>query len=152
MNRPGPPSPRCPSWSPLRSDTYSPFCLIGAFKQMRCHSRVHVYVQALVFDFGSEVYLWHGHDVSGSGRAVALQLTQQVWVGAYDYSNCRVNPLDPTQSNPSTQLWVHAAGTLTVVGGDAAEQSSWLSNISLLYGTTDNNNVDERFRKITVDI
>ncbi|XP_016896254.1 supervillin-like isoform X3 [Cynoglossus semilaevis] len=60
--------------------------------------------EALVFDFGSEVYLWHGHDVSGSGRAVALQLTQQVWVGAYDYSNCRVNPLDPTQSNPSTQL------------------------------------------------
>lgn len=63
-----------------------------------------VCVQALVFDFGSEVYLWHGQDVSLSSRNVALQLTHQVWVGAYDYSNCRVNPLDPTQCNPSIPL------------------------------------------------
>uniref|UniRef100_A0A673ACV2 Supervillin c n=1 Tax=Sphaeramia orbicularis TaxID=375764 RepID=A0A673ACV2_9TELE len=59
--------------------------------------------EALVFDFGSEVYLWHGQDVSLSRRNVALQLTHQVWVGVYDYSNCRVNPLDPTQCNPSIQ-------------------------------------------------
>lgn len=60
--------------------------------------------EALVFDFGSEVYLWHGQDVSLSRKNIALQLTHQVWVGAYDYSNCRVNPLDPTQCNPSIQL------------------------------------------------
>nr|XP_046271575.1 supervillin isoform X2 [Scatophagus argus] len=60
--------------------------------------------EALVFDFGSEVYLWHGQDVSHSRRNVALQLTHQVWVGAYDYSNCRVNPLDPTHCNPSIPL------------------------------------------------
>ncbi|XP_038561119.1 supervillin isoform X3 [Micropterus salmoides] len=60
--------------------------------------------EALVFDFGSEVYLWQGQDVSLSRKTVALQLTHQVWVGAYDYSNCRVNPLDPTQCNPSTPL------------------------------------------------
>ncbi|KAM4598323.1 supervillin [Polymixia lowei] len=60
--------------------------------------------EALVFDFGSEVYLWHGKDVSPSNRKVALQLAQQVWGGAYDYSNCRVNPLDPTHCNPSIQL------------------------------------------------
>uniref|UniRef100_A0A3P9NVT4 Supervillin c n=1 Tax=Poecilia reticulata TaxID=8081 RepID=A0A3P9NVT4_POERE len=59
--------------------------------------------EVLVFDFGSEVYLWHGRDVSPSRRSVALQLTHQVWVGEYDYSNCRVNPLDPTQCNPSVQ-------------------------------------------------
>ncbi|XP_049416405.1 supervillin isoform X2 [Epinephelus fuscoguttatus] len=59
--------------------------------------------EALVFDFGSEVYLWHGQDVSLSRRNIALQLTHQVWVGAYDYSNCRVNPLDPTQCNPNSQ-------------------------------------------------
>jgi len=63
-----------------------------------------------VFDFGSEVYLWHGQDVSLMRRNVALQLTHQVWVGPYDYSNCRVNPLDPTQRNPSIQLCVHTAG------------------------------------------
>ncbi|XP_047428013.1 supervillin isoform X2 [Mugil cephalus] len=60
--------------------------------------------EALVFDFGSEVYLWHGRDVSPGRRNVALQLTNQVWVGPYDYSNCRVNPLDPAQCNPSIKL------------------------------------------------
>ncbi|KAM3863947.1 supervillin [Diretmus argenteus] len=60
--------------------------------------------ETLVFDFGSEVYLWHGQDVSVSSRNIALQLAQQVWVGAYDYRNCKVNPLDPTHSNPSIQL------------------------------------------------
>uniref|UniRef100_UPI0037E86EEB supervillin n=1 Tax=Semicossyphus pulcher TaxID=241346 RepID=UPI0037E86EEB len=60
--------------------------------------------EALVFDFGGEVYLWSGQDVSPSRRNVALQLTHQVWVGAYDYSNCRVNPLDPTQCNPGIPL------------------------------------------------
>ncbi|XP_060921260.1 supervillin isoform X2 [Labrus mixtus] len=60
--------------------------------------------EALVFDFGSEVYLWTGQNVSPSRMNVALHLTHQVWVGAYDYSNCRVNPLDPTQSNPGIPL------------------------------------------------
>ncbi|XP_035470134.2 supervillin isoform X3 [Scophthalmus maximus] len=60
--------------------------------------------EALVFDFGSEVYLWQGRDVSVGRRSVALHLTHQVWAGAYDYSNCRVNPLDPTQCNPGIQL------------------------------------------------
>uniref|UniRef100_A0A3Q2CYJ1 Supervillin c n=1 Tax=Cyprinodon variegatus TaxID=28743 RepID=A0A3Q2CYJ1_CYPVA len=64
--------------------------------------------EVLLFDFGSEVYLWQGRDVSVSRRNVALQLTHQVWVGEYDYSNCRVNPLDPTRCNPSMQLYVHA--------------------------------------------
>ncbi|XP_036794080.1 supervillin isoform X10 [Oncorhynchus mykiss] len=59
--------------------------------------------EALVFDFGSEVYLWHGKDVASGDRSVAVQLAQQVWGGPYDYSNCRVNPLDPTHCNPSIQ-------------------------------------------------
>ncbi|CAB1341639.1 unnamed protein product [Coregonus sp. 'balchen'] len=45
--------------------------------------------EALVFDFGSEVYLWHGKDVAPGDRSVAVQLAQQVWGGPYDYSNCR---------------------------------------------------------------
>ncbi|XP_031689802.1 supervillin-like isoform X4 [Oncorhynchus kisutch] len=59
--------------------------------------------EALVFDFGSEVYLWHGKDVVPGDRSVAVQLAQQVWGGPYDYSNCRVNPLDPTHCNPSIE-------------------------------------------------
>ncbi|XP_034046116.1 supervillin [Thalassophryne amazonica] len=60
--------------------------------------------EALLFDFGSEVYLWYGKDVSLCRRNVALQLTHQVWAGAYDYSNCPVNPLDPTHCNSSISL------------------------------------------------
>ncbi|XP_031427263.1 supervillin isoform X3 [Clupea harengus] len=55
--------------------------------------------QTLVFDFGSEVYLWHGKDVTPGDRKVALLLAQQVWAGPYDYSNCRVNPLDVSATN-----------------------------------------------------
>ncbi|XP_036445253.1 supervillin isoform X4 [Colossoma macropomum] len=59
--------------------------------------------QTLLFDFGGELYLWHGKDVSPSDRKLALQLAQQVWTGAYDYSNCRINPLDPFGSNAQIQ-------------------------------------------------
>ncbi|XP_029946101.1 supervillin-like isoform X2 [Salarias fasciatus] len=59
--------------------------------------------EVLVFDFGSEVYLWHGQDVPQRRRSVALQLTRQVWAGAYDYSNCGVNPLDSTGSDPGAR-------------------------------------------------
>ncbi|XP_030649796.1 supervillin [Chanos chanos] len=55
--------------------------------------------QTLLFDFGSELYLWHGKDVGPSDRKLALQLAQQVWGGPYDYSNCRINPLDPSGTN-----------------------------------------------------
>ncbi|XP_060758018.1 supervillin isoform X2 [Neoarius graeffei] len=59
--------------------------------------------QSLLFDFGSELYLWHGKDASPSNRKLALYLAQQVWSGDYDYSNCRMNPLDPFGSNPQIQ-------------------------------------------------
>ncbi|KAI1887252.1 hypothetical protein AGOR_G00187960 [Albula goreensis] len=52
--------------------------------------------EVLLFDFGSEVYVWLGKDVPQSHRKVALQLGRQVWGGPYDYSNCRVNPLNPS--------------------------------------------------------
>ncbi|XP_076856294.1 supervillin isoform X2 [Brachyhypopomus gauderio] len=55
--------------------------------------------EALVFDFGSEVYVWTGKDVPLSDRKVAVQLGKQLWGGAYDYSTCRVNPLDPSSAN-----------------------------------------------------
>lgn len=78
-------------------------CWISVFFRVG-FSRLRPCVQVLLFDFGSEVYLWQGRDVPPCRRGVALQLTQQVWSGAYDYSNCRVNPLDPTRCNPSMPL------------------------------------------------
>lgn len=55
--------------------------------------------EVLVFDFGSEVYVWHGKDVSLSDRKVAVKLGKQLYSGSYDYSNCRVNPLDASCAN-----------------------------------------------------
>ncbi|XP_056285086.1 supervillin [Pseudoliparis swirei] len=50
--------------------------------------------EVLVFDFGSEVYVWHGKDVSLGDRKVAVKLGKQLYSGSFDYSGCRVNPLD----------------------------------------------------------
>nr|XP_029134943.1 LOW QUALITY PROTEIN: supervillin-like [Labrus bergylta] len=50
--------------------------------------------EVLVFDFGSEVYVWHGKDVSLGDRKVAVKLGKQLYSGSYDFSNCRVNPLN----------------------------------------------------------
>ncbi|XP_048859113.1 supervillin isoform X3 [Brienomyrus brachyistius] len=57
----------------------------------------------LVFDFGTEVYVWHGSDAPQSDRKLALQLGRQMWGGGYDYSNCRVNPLDPLNCSPGSR-------------------------------------------------
>ncbi|XP_066554646.1 supervillin isoform X2 [Amia ocellicauda] len=55
--------------------------------------------EVLVFDFGSEVYVWHGKEVSLGDRKLAVQLGKQLWNGPYDYSNCGVNPLDSSGMN-----------------------------------------------------
>lgn len=60
--------------------------------------------QVLVFDFGSEVYVWHGKDVPLSDRKVAVKLGKQLYSGSYDYSNCRVNPLDASCTNKDAPL------------------------------------------------
>ncbi|XP_034050636.1 supervillin [Thalassophryne amazonica] len=55
--------------------------------------------EVLVFDFGSEVYVWHGKDVPLGDRKVAVKLGKQLFNGSYDYSTCRVNPLDASSTN-----------------------------------------------------
>ncbi|XP_061822730.1 supervillin-like isoform X2 [Nerophis lumbriciformis] len=55
--------------------------------------------EVLVFDFGSEVYVWHGKDVSLGDRKVAVKLGKQLYSGSYDYSSCRVNPFDASCTN-----------------------------------------------------
>ncbi|KAJ8272470.1 hypothetical protein GJAV_G00089460 [Gymnothorax javanicus] len=56
--------------------------------------------EVLVFDFGSEVYVWHGKDVTLRQKKVAFQLAKHLWNGTFDYSNCDINPLDPGECNP----------------------------------------------------
>ncbi|XP_043109381.1 supervillin a isoform X21 [Puntigrus tetrazona] len=55
--------------------------------------------EVLVFDFGSEVYVWHGKEVTLTQRKVAFQLAKHLWNGTFDYTNCDINPLDPGECN-----------------------------------------------------
>ncbi|KAI5092839.1 supervillin, partial [Silurus meridionalis] len=55
--------------------------------------------EVLVLDFGSEVYVWHGKDVTLAQRKVAFQLAKHLWNGIFDYTNCDINPLDPGGCN-----------------------------------------------------
>uniref|UniRef100_A0A673MPE8 Supervillin-like n=1 Tax=Sinocyclocheilus rhinocerous TaxID=307959 RepID=A0A673MPE8_9TELE len=55
--------------------------------------------EVLVFDFGSEVYVWHGKEVTLAQRKVAFQLAKHLWNGTFDYTNCDINPLDPGECN-----------------------------------------------------
>lgn len=56
--------------------------------------------EVLVFDFGSEVYVWHGKEVTLAQRKVAFQLAKHLWNGTFDYTTCDINPLDPGKCNP----------------------------------------------------
>ncbi|XP_075406468.1 supervillin isoform X3 [Tenrec ecaudatus] len=56
--------------------------------------------EVLVFDFGSEVYVWHGKEVTLAQRKVAFQLAKHLWNGTFDYESCDINPLDPGECNP----------------------------------------------------
>ncbi|RXN16185.1 supervillin-like isoform X3 [Labeo rohita] len=55
--------------------------------------------EVIVFDFGSEVYVWHGKEVTLAQRKVAFQLAKHLWNGSFDYTNCDINPLDPGGHN-----------------------------------------------------
>ncbi|CAD6226854.1 GSCOCG00005946001-RA-CDS [Cotesia congregata] len=62
----------------------------------------------LVFDFGSEMYIWHGKIASKEKRSVATRLAQELWDEGYDYSECTACPIDaasligrrPTELSP----------------------------------------------------
>uniref|UniRef100_A0A8C5M522 Supervillin n=1 Tax=Leptobrachium leishanense TaxID=445787 RepID=A0A8C5M522_9ANUR len=55
--------------------------------------------EVLVFDFGSEVYVWHGKEVTLAQRKTAFQLAKHLWNGVFDYESCDINPLDPGECN-----------------------------------------------------
>ncbi|XP_077955898.1 supervillin isoform X20 [Gasterosteus aculeatus] len=63
------------------------------------HSSLLASKEVLVFDFGSEVYVWHGKEVTLAQRKVAFQLAKHLWNGTFDYTCCDVNPLDPGGCN-----------------------------------------------------
>lgn len=55
-------------------------------------------LQVLVFDFGSEFYVWQGKSVTPEQRKQSMSLAQKLWNKGYDYSQCVVNPIGPMLS------------------------------------------------------
>ncbi|XP_021351835.1 uncharacterized protein LOC110449351 isoform X3 [Mizuhopecten yessoensis] len=49
--------------------------------------------QVLIFDYGTEFYIWQGKAVKPDQRKLAVKLARQLWDKGYDYSSCAINPL-----------------------------------------------------------
>jgi supervillin len=47
----------------------------------------------MVFDFGSELYVWNGKNAPLERRRVAVSLAQELWNEGCDYSECDMCPL-----------------------------------------------------------
>nr|XP_012149417.1 PREDICTED: supervillin isoform X3 [Megachile rotundata] len=49
--------------------------------------------KVLVFDFGSEMYIWSGKGASADKKKLATHLATEMWQEGYDYSECAVCPI-----------------------------------------------------------
>lgn len=47
----------------------------------------------MVFDFGSEMYVWSGKMTRLEVRKRAMQLAKELWDQGYDYTECAINPV-----------------------------------------------------------
>ncbi|XP_063382167.1 uncharacterized protein LOC134668655 [Cydia fagiglandana] len=50
--------------------------------------------KTIVFDFGSEMYIWYGKNVPLESRRRAAQLAQELFDEGYNYEECHINPLN----------------------------------------------------------
>ncbi|XP_076247383.1 supervillin isoform X2 [Calliopsis andreniformis] len=50
--------------------------------------------KVLVFDFGSEMYIWSGKGASADKKRIATHLATEMWKEGYDYSECAVCPIN----------------------------------------------------------
>ncbi|XP_023313195.1 supervillin-like isoform X3 [Anoplophora glabripennis] len=48
----------------------------------------------LVFDFGSEMYVWSGKNASLDKKRLALKLAKEMWEDGYNYTECNISPLN----------------------------------------------------------
>ena len=49
----------------------------------------------LVFDFGTEVYVWNGRNSLYMNKKSGLLLARKLYEEGYDYSECRLSPINP---------------------------------------------------------
>ncbi|XP_039755364.1 uncharacterized protein LOC120630269 isoform X2 [Pararge aegeria] len=66
--------------------------------------------KVIVFDYGSEMYIWYGKNVPLESRRRAAQLAQELFDEGYNYEECHINPLNAAayqgareESNTSTK-------------------------------------------------
>ncbi|XP_050301678.1 uncharacterized protein LOC126739900 isoform X2 [Anthonomus grandis grandis] len=52
----------------------------------------------IVFDFGSELYVWSGKNAALDKKKLALKLAKEMWDEGYNYSDCSVNPLNVVEA------------------------------------------------------
>ncbi|CAG9561398.1 unnamed protein product [Danaus chrysippus] len=50
--------------------------------------------KVIVFDFGSEMYIWYGKNVPLESRRRAAQLAQELFDEGYNYEECHINPIN----------------------------------------------------------
>ncbi|EZA60520.1 Supervillin [Ooceraea biroi] len=48
----------------------------------------------LVFDFGTEMYIWSGNGVLPDKKKIATRLAMEMWNDGYDYTECTVCPIN----------------------------------------------------------
>lgn len=46
-----------------------------------------------MFDFGTEMYIWSGKEISADKKKLATRLATEMWNNGYDYSECTVCPI-----------------------------------------------------------
>lgn len=50
--------------------------------------------RVLVFDFGTEMYVWSGITASPDDKKRALKLAKELWSEGYNYADCGISPLN----------------------------------------------------------
>lgn len=56
--------------------------------------------KVVVFDFGSEMYVWSGKFAALEARRKAFELAEALWKTGYDYSECSINPIHQRATPP----------------------------------------------------
>lgn len=52
------------------------------------------FTKILVFDFGTEMYIWSGKGISTEKKKIATRLATKMWNDGYDYSECTACPIN----------------------------------------------------------
>ncbi|KAL1518089.1 hypothetical protein ABEB36_001766 [Hypothenemus hampei] len=61
-------------------------------------------INVIVFDFGTEMYVWSGKNAPPDKKKLALKLAKDLWQDGYNYSDCLINPLNVAEALGEREL------------------------------------------------